>query len=194
MRPDISRWSSRRDRGASLVEYALVFGLVAILLVGAIDHLNSATHDELESRGEMAGATSDAIGDLSEGSVPTSVSTSTTVTGSPGDVVAAGVEPVAVTTTTGSGHKWNMSVLITVRDSTTGDPLGGAIVTGSFEGDSRSCTTDESGTCPLTRERIPNGTATMSFTLASVTYDNPSGGPPPAVTFPPESTVVASKP
>jgi Flp pilus assembly pilin Flp len=194
MRPDTSRRSSRRDRGASLVEYALLFGLVAILLVGAIEHLNSAAHDELEDRGETGGAPGDAIGDLSAGSVPTSVSTPSTVASSPGDVVAAGVEPIAVTTTSGSGNKWNMSVLITVRDSTTGAPLGGAIVTGSFEGDSRSCTTDENGTCPLTRERIPNGTATMSFTLASVTYDNPSGGPPPAVTFPPESTVVASKP
>ena len=182
------------DRGATLTEYALVFALVVVLLIGAIDQLSAGARDELSSRGETAAATGEPVGDLTVGAPPTSVTTVTPSTTPAGDVVAANVEPIQFTTSTGTGNKWNMSVLITVMDSTTGEPLEGAVITGSFEGDTRSCTTDATGSCPLTRERIDRNTATMSFTLQSVVYENAGGAPPPAITFPPESTVTATKP
>ena len=186
---------ARSDRGATLTEYALMFALVVIVVLAGIDRLSDGARNELSSRGETAVATGEPVGDLSVGSPPTSVTTSTPPTTPAGDVVAANVEPIEVTATSaGTGNKWNMSVLITVVDTTTGEPLEGAVITGSFEGDTRSCTTDATGTCPLTRERIPQGTATMSFTLQTVVYENSSGAPPPAITFPPGSTVTANEP
>lgn len=182
------------DRGATLTEYALLFALVVVLLIAAIDRLSAGARDELSSRGETAVATGEPVGDLSVGAPPTSVTTVTPPTTPSGDVLAASVQPIQVTTSPGTGNKWNMSVLITVVDSTTGEPLEGAVITGSFEGDTRSCTTDATGSCPLTRERIAQGTATMSFTLQTVVYENANGAPPPAITFPPESTVTATKP
>jgi Flp pilus assembly pilin Flp len=186
---------ARSERGATLTEYALMFGLVVIVVLAGIDRLSDGARDELSSRGETAVATGEPVGDLTIGSPPTSATTLTPPTTPAGDVVAANVEPIQVTATSaGTGNKWNMSVLITVVDTSTGEPLEGAVITGSFEGDTRSCTTDATGTCPLTRERIAQGTTTMSFTLQTVVYENASGAPPPAITFPPQSTVTANQP
>lgn len=183
------------ERGAGLVEYSLIMGLVVVLLVGALDYLSNSAEGELETRGESAAANGEAVGDLSIGSPPTTTaSTSPPTTGPSGDVISATVQPITVTVTSESpGHRWNMSVLVTVVDST-GAPLAGAVVSGAFDGDTRSCTTDALGTCPLTRERIHQSTATMDFTLSQVTYENPSGASPPAIQFPAASTVTGTKP
>jgi pilus assembly protein Flp/PilA len=49
--PD-SRWSWRSDRGASLVEYALLLALIAVVCIGAIGFFGGSTGSALDESGQ----------------------------------------------------------------------------------------------------------------------------------------------
>lgn len=173
------------ERGATLVEYALILGLLVLGCVGAIASLEDDGRDYYE-------ATSDDIGDLPQNAVPTftlpdgspittttqmptttapppSTTTSTTTT-----TTTTSTTTTTTTTTTvpaysvvtelldrSQGQKnrnwWRARVRVTLRESDTGDGVGGATVTIRFSGvnTSRQCVTGNNGRCNVSEE-IPD--------------------------------------
>lgn len=81
----IARFRGRRGgtRGATLVEYSLMAGLIAVVLIGAVQAMTDSASDELTDRGGEIGYPSQATGIVTTttaGPVVTTTSTSTTST------------------------------------------------------------------------------------------------------------------
>lgn len=174
-----------RERGAGLVEYALLFGVVVVVLIGAIQYFTDSASDEIDARSGPAAASGESIGSLSAGPATTVTTSGGGPPPGPGTVVAAAsVGPLGVTAGDSSspGNKWDMSVTISVIDSATSSQLEGAVVSGVFNSQAVTCTTGMSGSCIVVRQGISNGTTSMAFTLTSVTYANPAGSTPPSAT------------
>jgi hypothetical protein len=151
------------------VEYALLFGVVVVVLIGAIQYFTDSASDELDARSGPAAASGESIGAIGAGPSVTVTTTGGGPPPGPGGVVsAATVDPLLVTAGDSSnGNKWDMTVTVSVRDGS--NNLQGAVVTGSFSGQQVTCTTGASGTCIVVRQGINNGTSSMVFTLSTVT-------------------------
>ncbi len=74
---------------------------------------------------------------------------------------------------TKSGTRWTARVTIGVHTSTDA-ALAGAVVTGTWSsGGTARCTTGTNGRCVVSRTKLPSATASVTFTVTSVTW---SGG------------------
>lgn len=147
--PERAPWRDRRDpargeRGATLVEYALIVAIVAVGLIGATDLLGAAAEAKFESAGEGIS--------VSDGSTPTTAPTPTTTptpTTAPTTVPGGGGGGTTTTTSTvpeadpvptrsystwgpGStqqkGNTWSAQVPIVITDDL-GQRVEGATVT-----------------------------------------------------------------
>ena len=142
------------DRGATLVEYALIVSLVVIAATGAISALESSSSDELNNRTPIVGTPAEQ-NSLNFGSPSTTLggATTTTVAPPPGAVVVhvSGITGSAQTSTAGN---WVATARITVVDDL-GAPVAGISVTGAWApttgSATTSCTTDDSGQCNVTQ-------------------------------------------
>lgn len=56
LRARIERWATSPDEGASLVEYALLVGLIAIVCVVALAFLGDSASESFSSTGSLVGA------------------------------------------------------------------------------------------------------------------------------------------
>lgn len=162
-------------RGATLVEYALAVALVAVVVLGAIQALESATGDEVEARGQR-------IGDPSSLAATTSSSTTSTTTDDGTAPPPSGPGTVTIGSATGTAtvesttpYRWKAEVSMTVVDSG-GQPVTGMTITGTWTpaapGGSTattvSCTTDSGGTCEVVRWDLKEQDAEATFTVTSV--------------------------
>jgi Flp pilus assembly pilin Flp len=181
----------RRDRGAAVVEYALILGLAVLVGVPAINWMQDSSEREFQSRSASAGAP-----DLDD-VVPTSSSTTTvpSTTTPPSTTTALSVDATAslAATTNRQGNTWSATVTATVVDQN-GVPVSGATVTGAWDpvlSGETSCTTGANGQCTMTqagmeaRDNKPF-VAEVSFAITTVTKTATPGfsyqqSPPPQI-------------
>jgi Flp pilus assembly pilin Flp len=201
----LNRWSQlrslgrrivrRRERGAAVVEYALIVGLLVLATTAAISSLEDDAENYFDE-------TSNDIGDLPQYAIPTltlpdgtpittttqTPTTTTTVapttTAGPTTTTAGPTTtaPIATTTTAppvvtaiaqlldrsiaDSATTWRARFRVTLTNSDTGDRVPGATVSSSFQGyGNRQCVTDSNGRCNMSWI-IPDSVANV---LASVT-------------------------
>ncbi|MBK5222999.1 MAG: hypothetical protein JJE52_09005 [Acidimicrobiia bacterium] len=160
------------ERGAALVEYALVIALVAVALVAGAQAVTDGGRDGLTERGDTAAAQGEVIGDLTGGGTPSPLPPSPPPSPS-GDLPSIDVAPLESEKSSGNGNKWNLTVTVPVV-APDGTAVSGAQVTGKWDpGDQVTCEATVAGDCTFTIEA--KNTPTMSFTVVSVNYLNSDG-------------------
>lgn len=166
-----------RDAGATVVEYALIFGLVVVAISGGIAFVQTRAEADLQERVDNAGAP-----DLSSGPpLPTTTGSTTTTAPPAGPPVSAPLLAVTLGLEHSAakiGSDWIATVLVTVEDAS-GQPVPGVAVTGSWSAGvtgSTSCVTQGSGSCPVSSNEIDRKGKTpvpsVTLTIESVVGDN----------------------
>lgn len=170
------------ERGAAAVEYALLVGLVAIVLIAGTQRLEAAERSELQSKQSRAGAP-----DLNGTAAPTSTPGSTTAP--PSDPSGTSPPPTTVKVTptvsqTTQGSNWTVTISLKVTDP--GDrTVTGATVSGTWSvpGAAPQCPTDSNGVCTVTVTVNKNSYSQLTLTVDSVTGPGVTASPPyPTVT------------
>ncbi|WP_219944929.1 hypothetical protein [Iamia sp. SCSIO 61187] len=148
---------------------------MALVMVGALNVLESASRDGLEDRAASAGAP-----DLGP-AAPVSSTTVVTTTSVPSDsstTTAPAVSPTVTMTSssTNDNSDWVATVVVRVVDPLTGLPVTGATVEGRWSDGATStteCITSEQGTCPLSSADInlrgSKSVESITLTIVSVT-------------------------
>ena len=171
--------TDQRERGATLVEYALGLALMALALVAGVQAFQDAESDQLQDRGDRIG-----MPDLDES--PHSTTPTTSNGGSPGP---SDPPPGTVSVSLGPGttsdpsvgeadgnNKWKAVVTFHAVDGG-GASLEGVTITGSWSPagsqSESSCTTDSSGMCEVIRWNMStsggNAVDSAQFVITSVT-------------------------
>lgn len=200
--PPLTSHTPRRSRGdrdptagATLVEYALAVGLVALAMVGGLNLLESASRGSLEDRAARAGSP-----DLGPG-VPVSSTTVPPTTGAPVDPGTTSLPTLSPTaslewTALKDGSDWVATVVVTVVDPATNAPVPRVNVVAEWSDGytaSTSCITSDDGTCPLSSAEI-NRTGKSLVPAVTLTITAISGDgvtytqPPPSVVVPAPGT------
>jgi Flp pilus assembly pilin Flp len=169
------RQPRHQDRGATLVEYAMVVSLVVVVLIGGITKITDSGDEKLEASGERVGTSED--NSYYAGTSSTSSTTpasSTTTTSLPGQQI----QPSNITATpppsSSSGNRWVANATVTVTLTTspfTG--IAGLVVTGRWTDGSgpdeeQTCTTSASGTCIVQFTDIQDIRPSATFTIDSI--------------------------
>jgi Flp pilus assembly pilin Flp len=162
-----------RQRGATLIEYALGVAFVCIVCLGAIGALEDNSGGRLDERGDAIGGDSEPIG-----VIPTGSGGSGSGGGGGGggpttyDADVTGMTGVASNSTS----KWIAQVTITVVDTTpTPTPVQGITVSGEWTingnppGTTTSCVTSAAGTCVVQRTNINDNDHIVTFTIFTLT-------------------------
>ena len=171
------RYPHANERGATLVEYALVVALVVVVLIGAITRISDSGDEKLEASGDRIGTPADNsyyAGTSSTAS--TTPASSTTTTSLPGQQVHPSSIAATPAPTSSSNSKWvaNATVKVTLTSSPfTG--IAGLLVTGEWttEGggpkEVQTCTTTASGTCTVQFTDINDSKPGATYTITSIT-------------------------
>lgn len=158
------------ERGATLVEYAMLVALVAIVLLGALQYLTDESSDELEARADRSGSP-----DLDSTGVPAPPSGGG---GSGGGDGGSTTPPITVSVSSptgcwaGDSKNWTANFTIIVTDAATGAPVNQAIVTAKLTR-LRADGTVLQELSPDPKETLTDGTAPFS-----VLGLDASSGPP----------------
>jgi hypothetical protein len=140
-----------QEKGATLVEYALLIALVVVVCIGVIEVLTDNSDEKVDTRSGEIGVPSE------ENALPGATDGSgggTSTDGSDGGGSVSAVAHVgglsAATSTSSNGNKWSATVTVTIVDAS-GEPVTGATVTGDWSAGNggTSCVTGASGTCPI---------------------------------------------
>jgi Flp pilus assembly pilin Flp len=197
-----ARGREHRERGATLVEYAMGVALVGVVSLGAMQFMEDGASDEFNDRADRAGAP-DLIEPTDGGTTDGGSATAGGTDGPPPDAEEAQFEGFSGIRSTGN-NPWTANVRVDVNDSN-GDNLSGVTVTGTwsyFDGSTTvsfdvTCTqTNGSGSCPFQLGQIPNNALpTSGATSPGVTFTmtNISGGVPPVTYTGGTQTVVVPK-
>lgn len=197
---DALRRSGHRQRGVSLVEYALGVSLVLVTSLAAIDGLQDNAEENLASRGATAGAPD--LPDVGITTAPPTTSSPTTAppATSPPQTIAASATFSNEVIAAATGNRWSAKIDITARDSTTNRPLTGVTITVTWTpapDDSpitQTCSVPSTGVCTfqrtgmstkggqfvdtvtLTVDSISSTSQTVNYTSgsASRTFDGPN--------------------
>jgi len=169
----------RRDRGAALVEYAMLMALVVVVSLAAISALTDESDAKVAAQPDRIGLPSEdnalnaPPGDADPGGDDDDGGSSGPVTAHVGGLSGA---------TSVSNNDWSATITITVVDDSD-NPVQGATVTGSWSvgtGGTTCTPTSASGTCSITSSalRRTGGSAvpSVTFTIGAisgtdVTYD-----------------------
>lgn len=161
--------SHRADRGASLVEYALLVAFFAVTILGAVETLQDDAGDRLESQSEVAGSPTEVNGYFGiRGGTPTG--------GSPGattpDTTPVTLSSIALS---GGGAKhqgsWTATVTVTATDPS-GNPIPDVEIAIQWSGagakdGSTIALTGPDGTHTFLVDGISNGNKQVTFTVTS---------------------------
>lgn len=173
---------SRRERGAGLVEYALIVGLVAVAITGASERLIDAEREEVSRRAASAGAP-----DLNETGAGAATGTSPPAVppeDPPGSTPLSTVSVTLSATQTVHGSKWTVTVSLTATDQD-GAYAEGATVAGTWSetGDTVECSTSAGGVCTMTLTVKKQDYTTLTLTITDVTGNGVTAAQPlPTVT------------
>jgi Flp pilus assembly pilin Flp len=168
-----------RDRGATLVEYALIIALLVVVLIGAIQRFEGNAEDRYDERAGQ-GAPAEEFGRLGpDGGTGTDPGEGE----EPGGTVASLVVEPLTATAPASNNTWSMTV--TVRVLGDGVPLGGVTFTSPTwtpsSGGTSSCTTTSTGICTYTQSMSRSGSDPVlqaTFNLGTPSYTNPDDTSP----------------
>ena len=162
--------AGRRERGAALVEYALIMGLLVVVSLGAISSATTSGKSRLTTSGNRLRPTDQAY---YPGAVTTTTVSGTTTTTIGSVDVHLGSSPIV--TITDDGPRWQVTVTFTLLDSADNGVIG-AIMNGSWtdvgQGSNPigTCTTSTSaGLCTVQYTRIKDSANAVSFNLNSIT-------------------------
>ncbi|MDX6234048.1 MAG: hypothetical protein QOH68_3130 [Nocardioidaceae bacterium] len=157
------------DRGATVVEYALVMAVLGCVVVAGVKSLEGKSGTELTAQGHRIGMPEDG------GAVQVTTSTTsgpivTTTTAAP--TSAARIAGALGEATVVNGHKWVAKATFTVRaaDNTV---IANATVTGTWTIDggssaTTSCVTNGAGVCNVTRDKLDDDDDVALFTLTDI--------------------------
>jgi Flp pilus assembly pilin Flp len=165
-----SRRHLQGDRGAALVEYALLLALLVLVLAGAVSALQDSEAQHLESSGQRVGMPDL---DVSPPPPPTSstVPGQTDPTDPPPTVYVSLDEPVGTAEPT-QGNSWQATVTFGAWGES--GALEGVVITGVWspshaQHQTTSCTTDASGTCAVVRWSLNNNQVDeATFTVTDI--------------------------
>jgi hypothetical protein len=200
-----ARW---RDRGATLVEYALGIALLCVVCLGGISFLTDESSAELDDRSERVGSP-----DLEEGIGGSTTGGdggggSTTDGGDPTPTPPASITNEAPAPSSDhSGNTWDATVTLTMRGD--GSLLEGLQITGTWTvtingvaqpaEDPVSCSTNADGECVFTRGdmewRSNKSPVTQAvFTVTSYTYTSSDPDQPYPIPPAPAQTITITRP
>ncbi len=179
-----TRWRSLRrrasDRGATLVEYALLVALFGLVLVASVDALQGSETEYLES-------SSDRIGMPDLDASPPGATTTTgpgegpQPTEPPPDSVLVQIEAPTVSADE-QGNNWRARIDFLASGS--GLAKEGVVISGFWSPSggggqtTTSCTTDSAGTCQMVRWNMSKDTYDQAtFTITSVSGPGYSPAP-----------------
>lgn len=161
------------DRGATVVEYALLLALLLVVSLGAIRTLQSRSSSKLDDGAGDRGRPAEQL------NLP--ASSGTIIGGGTGSTVGSGAATVEVFDVVGAadndpGSDWAAVVTIRVKNVSTPDLWAGVTVTGTWrytqgstpKTQSGVCTTDNTGQCSVS---IANLKKNGAQEIASVTFD-----------------------
>lgn len=157
----------RRERAATLVEYALGVALILVPTLIAVDSLQSQARSNIATHGATAGAP-----DLPDAGIPASTSTtaapppaatSTTASSS----VTANAQIVSQSEGT-SGNRWSPRVDVRAADASTGSTLTGVTITVTW-------TENPSGTVTTQQCAVPS-TGVCTFQLNNLSRKQSQAG------------------
>jgi Flp pilus assembly pilin Flp len=168
----LSKLQRRRgDRGATLVEYAMIMALVVVVSIGAIQMVQESGEERLDSTDVRVNA-DDGAYYAGGGSPPTTSGATTTTPGSPIDVHLASVPSM---TLTNDGPRWQVTLTFTLLDSS-GNGVIGATMNGTWTDVGQgsqpvgTCTTSTSaGQCTVQYTRIKDDANTVVYDVSSIT-------------------------
>lgn len=185
----MSQTHVRNDRGATVVEYALVIALVAVFCIGAIQSLQERSEDKLDEGAASRGLPVETANIPANGG--------NIVGGGTGSSVGTGAASVHVfemtgTATSDPGTNWAATVTVKVKNVATPDLWAGVTVTGHWRFDelngsgnavtaardiTATCTTTDDGLCTMTISNLKksgNGQV-QSVVFDTVSLSGPSG-------------------
>jgi Flp pilus assembly pilin Flp len=172
----------RGDRGATLVEYALILGLVAVVCIGVISWLGDASEEKVDTRSDSIGKPVESNALTGPGGGGGGGSSGTT---DGGTVSSTGHIGTITGTKSSNPPDWSATVTVTVVDNF-GAPIPGLTITGSWStaGGGTTCSpTSTAGSCPITSgsfKKSGNGSvAELTFTVTGISgngfnYDSDS--------------------
>lgn len=193
------------ERGAAVVEYALIVSLLVLGTTAAITSLEDDAEDYYDS-------TSDQIGDLPKSAIPsltlpgggtvtttTQVPTTTSTTAPPSTGPTSSTTSTTTSTTVPAqttitqllrlsraqpGDTWRARIRITLEETKTGLRVIGATVTGEFEGyGTRQCVTDNRGRCNVSWY-VPDTESSVTYRVTDVDARPPWDGSGAAISLP----------
>jgi hypothetical protein len=161
-----------RDRGATLPEYAIGIGVIALAIIGGVEFATDRGEARLQASDTRIGTPTDQ-GAYSVGTTTTFVpgATTTTLPGGVGLVVAQ-ITAAPAPSQGSPNNKWIANVTIRVTDSA-GTPISGVQVDGDWSvqgggANDGNCTTGTTGTCTVQRPDISDSEKIVSFTIATM--------------------------
>jgi Flp pilus assembly pilin Flp len=166
----IRRITRSDDRGATLVEYALIIALVVVASLGAIATVESRGKSQLAGSGARVTPAADSQYYASSGtpsSIPATTSTTTA-----GLAVHLGSSPTTVVQDDAS--KWNVTVTFKIVDSTNAGVIGARLNANFNDGSGQptavTCTTSTaSGLCTVQLININDNATPVTLTVTSIT-------------------------
>lgn len=177
--PEIHEQDRQRDRGASLVEYALLVALFGLVLVASVDALQGSEADHLESSSQRIG-----MPDLDQSPPGSTTSTTTGEGPSPTEPPPESVVVIVEAPTTSaeeSGNNWRARIEFLVSGS--GLAREGVVISGFWDPSgggqtTTSCTTTSAGTCEMVRWNMSKNTYDQAtFTITSISGPGYSPAP-----------------
>lgn len=159
------------DRGATLVEYALIVALIMVVSLGAVSSLQERGEDKLDESDERISEQVDNQYYNPGGTVPP-VPTSSTSSIPVTPVHLQSPPAVVVEDDIINNNKWRATVTFVILDDTN-TPVIGATLTGIFEGppdEGVTCsTTDSTGRCTVIFNNINDNKPTTTLNVTQIT-------------------------
>jgi len=160
------------ERGATLVEYAMLVALIAVVSIGVIQRVQDGGEEKLDESDERVSAEDNAF--YAPAASTTTILAPSSTTTLPPITVHIALNPT-VTIQDATGNRWQTTITYTILD-TDGNGVIGATINGAWtDGGNGSspvgtCTTSSSaGSCTVQYTKIRDAVPDVTFTVATIT-------------------------
>ena len=168
----VRAWGDRGDRGATLVEYAMIIALVVVVCMAAISRLQASGEQRLAASDDRITPAADRQY-YAGGGVPPSPPP--TPAPPPPGAIAVHLASSPAVVVENEGNNWRVTVTFTLLDSSANGVIGASMHGtwtdgGNGSTPSGTCSTSTSaGQCTLQFTEIKDNVPTVTFTLTSIT-------------------------
>ncbi len=161
---------SARERGATMVEYALIVGLILVVSITAISKVQTNGKSRLAASDSRISTGTDNQYYSSSGTVPPVSSTTSTTSAS--IAVHLGSSPT-INVQNAQGNKWTVTVTFTLLDGSNNGVIGarldGSFSDGTGQPTAVNCTTStSSGLCTVQFNGINDNRTSVTFAASSI--------------------------